>query len=168
MVTDAQVGVLRRKRMAGKTQEAAAASAGMSVRSARKWEHGLFRYSDASRVHREPGRIRWLPLPPSTASSITLLSWSSTCPASAHASGGKTMPVKPRESQDGPNDRAGSDGDPHAGPHQNPSCGEGAESRTEGTTNRRQPAKIILAERTADVERSNLNSRFHVRSSEGL
>jgi hypothetical protein len=42
MVTDAQVGVLRRKRMAGKTQEAAAASAGMSVRSARKWEHGLF------------------------------------------------------------------------------------------------------------------------------
>jgi hypothetical protein len=42
MVTDAQVGVLRRKRMAGKTQEAAAASSGMSVRSARKWEHGLF------------------------------------------------------------------------------------------------------------------------------
>lgn len=41
MVTDAQVGVLRRKRMEGKTQEAAAASAGMSVRSARKWEHGL-------------------------------------------------------------------------------------------------------------------------------
>jgi hypothetical protein len=31
MVTDAQVGVLRRKRMAGKTQEAAAASSGMSV-----------------------------------------------------------------------------------------------------------------------------------------
>lgn len=42
MVTDAQVGVLRRKRMAGKTQEAAAASAGMSVRSARKWEQGLY------------------------------------------------------------------------------------------------------------------------------
>jgi hypothetical protein len=42
MVTDAQVGVLRRKRMAGKTQEAAAASAGMSVRSAREWEHGLY------------------------------------------------------------------------------------------------------------------------------
>jgi hypothetical protein len=42
MVTDAQVGVLRRKRMAGKTQEAAAASAGMSVRSARKWERGLY------------------------------------------------------------------------------------------------------------------------------
>jgi len=40
MVTDAQVGVLRRRRMEGKTQEAAAA-AGMSVRSARKWEHGL-------------------------------------------------------------------------------------------------------------------------------
>ena len=42
MVKDAQVGVLRRKRMAGKTQEAAAASAGMSVRSARKWERGLY------------------------------------------------------------------------------------------------------------------------------
>ncbi|MEO7143054.1 MAG: IS21 family transposase [Bryobacteraceae bacterium] len=41
MVKDAQVGVLRRKRMEGKTQEAAAAAAAMSVRSARKWEHGL-------------------------------------------------------------------------------------------------------------------------------
>jgi hypothetical protein len=42
MVKDAQVGVLRRKRMAGKTQEAAAAAAGMSVRSTREWEHGLY------------------------------------------------------------------------------------------------------------------------------
>jgi hypothetical protein len=42
MVKDAQVGVLRRRRMAGKTQEASAAAAGMSVRSARKWELGLF------------------------------------------------------------------------------------------------------------------------------
>lgn len=41
MVTDAQVRVLRRKRMEGKTQEGAAAAAGMSVRSARTWEHGL-------------------------------------------------------------------------------------------------------------------------------
>jgi hypothetical protein len=41
MMKDAQVGVLRRRRMAGKTQEASAAAAGMSVRSARKWEHGL-------------------------------------------------------------------------------------------------------------------------------
>jgi len=41
MVQDAQVGVLRRRRMEGKTQEAAAAAAGMSVRSARKWERGL-------------------------------------------------------------------------------------------------------------------------------
>lgn len=40
MVTDAQVGLLRRKRMEGKTQEAAAAAAGMSVRSARTWESG--------------------------------------------------------------------------------------------------------------------------------
>jgi hypothetical protein len=42
MVKDAQVGVLRRKRMEGKTQETAAASAGMSVRTARKWERGLY------------------------------------------------------------------------------------------------------------------------------
>ena len=40
MVTDAQVRLLRRKRMEGKTQEVAAASAGMSVRAARKWERG--------------------------------------------------------------------------------------------------------------------------------
>jgi hypothetical protein len=38
MVTDAQVRVLRRKRMEGKTQETAAAAAGMSVRSASKWD----------------------------------------------------------------------------------------------------------------------------------
>lgn len=42
MVKDAQVGVLRRTRMEGKTQEASAAAAGMSVRSASKWEHGPY------------------------------------------------------------------------------------------------------------------------------
>jgi hypothetical protein len=40
MVTDAQVKLLRQKRMKGKTQEGAAAAAGMSVRTARKWEKG--------------------------------------------------------------------------------------------------------------------------------
>ena len=40
MVTDAQVRLLRQKRMEGKTQETAAAAAGMSVRTARHWEHG--------------------------------------------------------------------------------------------------------------------------------
>jgi hypothetical protein len=40
MVTDAQVRLLRQKRMEKKTQEAAAATAGMSVRAARKWEKG--------------------------------------------------------------------------------------------------------------------------------
>lgn len=40
MVTDAQVRVMRRKRMEGKSQEAAAAAAGMSVRSARRWRAG--------------------------------------------------------------------------------------------------------------------------------
>ena len=40
MVTDAQVRLLRQKRMEAKTQEAAAAAAGMSVRTARSWETG--------------------------------------------------------------------------------------------------------------------------------
>jgi hypothetical protein len=40
MVSDAQVRLLRQKRMEKKSQEAAAATAGMSVRSARKWEKG--------------------------------------------------------------------------------------------------------------------------------
>jgi Integrase core domain len=40
MVTDAQVRLLRQKRMEKKTQEAAAAAAGMSVRAARKWDKG--------------------------------------------------------------------------------------------------------------------------------
>ena len=40
MVTDEQVRLLRRKRMDGKSQEAAAAAAGMSVRTARAWDRG--------------------------------------------------------------------------------------------------------------------------------
>jgi hypothetical protein len=42
MVKDAQVRVLRRKLMEGKTQESAAAGAGMSVGSARKWRAGQY------------------------------------------------------------------------------------------------------------------------------
>ena len=42
MVKDAQVGVLRRRLMEGKTQEASAAAAAMSVGSARKWQHGAY------------------------------------------------------------------------------------------------------------------------------
>ena len=37
MVTDEQVRLMRRKRREGRTQEGAAAAAGMSVRTARKW-----------------------------------------------------------------------------------------------------------------------------------
>jgi hypothetical protein len=40
MVTDAQVRLLRQKLMEGKTQEAASAAAGMSVRTARAWQQG--------------------------------------------------------------------------------------------------------------------------------
>ena len=40
MITDRQVRLLRQKRMEGKTQETAAVKAGMSVRSARKWQSG--------------------------------------------------------------------------------------------------------------------------------
>ena len=39
-MTDRQVAVLRQRRMEGKTQETAPAMAGMSVRSARKWQSG--------------------------------------------------------------------------------------------------------------------------------
>ena len=45
MVKDAQVRVLRRKLMEGKTQESAAAGAGMSVGSARKWRAGFRAYA---------------------------------------------------------------------------------------------------------------------------
>ena len=40
MVTDQQVLLLRRKIMEGKTQQASAAAAGMSTRSARRWQRG--------------------------------------------------------------------------------------------------------------------------------
>jgi hypothetical protein len=40
MVTDAQVRLLRQKIMEGKSQEAASAAAGMSVRTARTWQDG--------------------------------------------------------------------------------------------------------------------------------
>ena len=40
MIKDRQVRLLRQKLMKGKTQETAAAMAGMSVRSARKWQRG--------------------------------------------------------------------------------------------------------------------------------
>jgi hypothetical protein len=40
MISDAQARRLRQERMKGKNQEAAAAAAGMSVRTARKWETG--------------------------------------------------------------------------------------------------------------------------------
>jgi transposase len=40
MVTDRQVRLLRKKRMEGKTLEAAAMAAGMSERTARTWQHG--------------------------------------------------------------------------------------------------------------------------------
>jgi len=41
LVSDKQVRLLRQRLMAGKTQEAAAAAAGMSTRSARTWQYGL-------------------------------------------------------------------------------------------------------------------------------
>lgn len=40
MITDAQVKLLRQRMMQGKSQKIAAAAAGMSERSARKWQEG--------------------------------------------------------------------------------------------------------------------------------
>jgi hypothetical protein len=68
MVTDGQVRVLRRKLlMEGKTQEAAAAGAGMSVRSARQWQAGPYP-SQARKPHL--WRTRPDPLP--RCSTVTL------------------------------------------------------------------------------------------------
>ena len=42
MMTDRQVALLRQRRMEGKSQETSAAMVGMSVRSARKWQRGIW------------------------------------------------------------------------------------------------------------------------------
>jgi len=63
VITDAQVRLLRNKRMQGKTQEAAAAAAGMSVRSARKWETGAMpsqsKKARTWRTRRDPFESVW-------------------------------------------------------------------------------------------------------------
>ena len=51
MVTDQQVVLLRQRRMEGKTQQTSAAMAGVSVRSARKWQCGP--------LPSETGQERW-------------------------------------------------------------------------------------------------------------
>ena len=65
MVTDEQVRLLRKKRMEGKTQEAAAAAAGMSVRSARKWEQGALPSQTTTdrtwRTRKDPFEEVWEP-----------------------------------------------------------------------------------------------------------
>ena len=52
MITDQQVVLLRQKLMEGKTQQAAAASAAMSERSARKWQRGSLPSKKARRSWR--------------------------------------------------------------------------------------------------------------------
>jgi len=63
MVTDEQVRLLRQKRMKGKSQESAAAAAGMSVRTARKWESGALpstsKQPRAWRTRRDPFEGVW-------------------------------------------------------------------------------------------------------------
>ena len=63
MVTDEQVRLLRQKRMKGKSQESAAAAAGMSVRTARKWESGALPSTSeqprAWRTRRDPFEGVW-------------------------------------------------------------------------------------------------------------
>lgn len=50
VVTDEQVRLLRRRMKDGKTQQAAAAAAGMSVRTARKWQSGPLPIGDQNRA----------------------------------------------------------------------------------------------------------------------
>lgn len=63
MVTDAQVRLMRQKRMDGKTQEAAAAAADMSERTARTWEKGALpsetKQSRAWRTRPDPFAAVW-------------------------------------------------------------------------------------------------------------
>ena len=63
MVTDEQVRLLRQKRMEGKSQEAAAAAAGMSVRTAQGWERGAFpsqkRKNRSWRTRKDPFEGVW-------------------------------------------------------------------------------------------------------------
>jgi len=63
MVTDEQVHLLRQKMKEGKTQETAAAMAGMSVRSARRWQTGLLpsqtKAPRAWRTRRDPFGDIW-------------------------------------------------------------------------------------------------------------
>ena len=54
MITDRQTRLLRQKRMEGKTQETAAAKAGMSVRSARKWQPGFLPKRGNQAQHVDP------------------------------------------------------------------------------------------------------------------
>ena len=87
MVTGKQVRLLRQKLMQGKTQEAAAAAAGMSVRSARTWQQGPLplesKSSRAWRTRPDPFAAIWseavLPLlqrdPESALQATTVLEW---------------------------------------------------------------------------------------------
>ena len=87
MVTGKQVRRLRQKLMQGKTQEAAAAAAGMSVRSARTWQRGPLplesKSSRAWRTRPDPFAAIWseavLPLlqrdPESALQATTVLEW---------------------------------------------------------------------------------------------
>lgn len=87
MVTGKQVRLLRQKLMQGKTQEAAAAAAGMSVRSARTWQQGPLplesKSSRAWRTRPDSFAAIWseavLPLlqrdPESALQATTVLEW---------------------------------------------------------------------------------------------
>ncbi len=63
MVTDEQVRLLRKKRMEGKTQEAAAAAAGMTPKTARRWESGALPSQRKStrdwRTRSDPFEVIW-------------------------------------------------------------------------------------------------------------
>lgn len=63
MVTDEQVKLLRQKRMEGMKQAAAAATAGMSVRTARTWESGLLPSASKTsrdwRTREDPFKDEW-------------------------------------------------------------------------------------------------------------
>ena len=76
MVTDQQVALLRQRQMEGKKQQTAAAMAGMSERSARKWQCGPLpsetKLERRWRTRRQSSTFsyRWCVRPPTRTASV--------------------------------------------------------------------------------------------------
>ena len=124
MITDRQVRLLRQKRMEGKTQETAAAKAGMSVRSARKWQSGQLPSATKPehrwRTRPDPFDGVWEdeiePLlrgdPTGKLKATTIID----CPSTSSGGGGASRPVQRRPAAHPATTIAGLEGAARSGP----------------------------------------------------